>query len=113
MESQESMRELKDASEKLNYILSMKNQNRPRHHNQQDTHRKVVIDKYLKDIKESISEVAGIVTEAYESIKTAEEGNEDAYKTLYESILDNVNKDKQFLNDMGPSIMWYSLFQHM
>jgi DNA topoisomerase VI subunit B len=107
MNSQELMTELEEASHKLDYILSLRDEQ------DENNHRQAILQKYLLDIKTAISEVSDKINQAYDTIHPVEESDDSDYCDLYDKLLQDVNREKQFFQDFGPSIAWYTFLQSM
>lgn len=106
MSDQEVLNQLQEASGKLEYLLKLCD------NDDTNNHRQAILKKYLKEITDGISEVSNKIIEAYEAINECEtsEDSEGDYIELYERLVEEAKRERQFIEDFGMSMtLWHML----
>ena len=106
------MQQLDEMSSKLNYIIHLKNETQSRSQTQSSTqaYKCAILLNYLKEIKKSISDVAEKIDDVYDTVQQYENDEHLDYKDLYDNLLKNINKEKQFMNAFGPYMTLWNTF---
>lgn len=109
MNTDEIVDDLRQASSKLDYLVSLRDDS------DTNKHRQAILFKYISEIKESIAEVSEKITEAYDAISDCEMSDDsndssECYLELYSKLVEEAKKERKFIDDFGMSMMmWHML----